>query len=289
MDESMSTDDVIKIAVTIEVPCGAHLDNQAPRVSISAPMRPLTGDSISITSPQAYPGAYAHLKSSDDTICVAGTSSSPPDNVWVKLYPWPAYPPPSTPPGTAVPATINSDGSWILSSIGAAANTSYQVAAWGKWSGTYANDYYRIKTDAGGPYTDCTYPGSNLLMQRRAASMATFDLAPVAWQLRTTGFAGTGAIHFNGNWTLQLVKSQHQGVLYCNGGDAVSVPRIQLSCGSPVASTWELSFELSGKRVCYSRSTAQFDCQSGNSFQNALTVGLDDHAGIPAAVSVQPV
>lgn len=289
----MSTDDAIKISVNIEIPLSfQQLNSLPPRVSVTAPVRPLIVNNVAITTPGAYPGTTARMKNSNDTICVAGTYTNSPDYVWVNIYTWPAYAPPLNPSSvsTKQEATMDGSGNWILNNVSVSPNTSYQVAAWGDWGGTYVLAYNRFMTDGGGPYTDCTYP-DDMLFQRRLASMkpmTSFDVVPVAWQLKTKGFAGAGVAEFNGAWTLHLVKSLEQRVLYCNGGDAVSAPRIQLSCQSPFAPSWELSFEFSGKRVCYSRPAAQFDSQARNSFQSVQTNGLDDLAGIPAVISVQP-
>src|SRR5262249_11508200 len=96
--------------------------------------------------------------------------------------------------------------------------------------------------------TDCC-AGSVILGSSHASQTARgvpLTLAPIVWSILATGF-GAGAGMFNGTWTLTLRQILGGVCLWDNGGDRNGTPRVELLCESPLAQTWQLSFETHSK------------------------------------------
>ena len=77
-------------------------------------------------------------------------------------------------------------------------------------------------------------------------------------------------------------------ILYCNGGNGDSIPSVQMFCELPNATDWTVRFSLNGQQVEYHLDGGNFQSQSENVFRNAVSSGVDELAGIPAAVKVIP-
>ncbi len=288
------SDNSIKISLNIEIP----LNGEPPCVNVTTSHKPREiaagANVILITAfPPAFGSGLAHINSAN-TICVNGTAQDQngnrADTIFAKIYPN-IYTTIPLDPTSEAPISFAPTGvAWLIDNLsGATPSGTFTVVAWAKWfGGAFSFNSRVFQTDAGGPYTDCTYP-SLIGQQQLLAAPCTFELIPVAWRLKTQGFSGSSATRLNGEWKLHLTKASGQKVLYCNGGDGVTTPRIQLCCEHPLAPAWELSFAYDGSRVVYTRPANQFDGQCRNVFQNAMTLGLGEDAGIPAIISILPV
>ena len=167
--------------------------------------------------------------------------------------------------------------------------TPHAIYCWAKFDHGYvqwaANPFTPIWT----AYPYCDYPSHAAKTPSVPTSKTpSFDILPKSWTLETTGFTGKPIAVFNGFWELAIRPGVSDRILYCNGGNGTTIPKVQMHCELQNPDQWKLMFELEGKTVTYHVGNGEFDVQSANVFKNATTSGVDEFSGIPAAVKVTP-
>ena len=278
---------VIKINLNIEIP----LNGNTPQVSVLN-LKPLSDRTPSIIFPRGYPGGgLTHVCNLG--ICVAGVAldgGMPASQVYVKLYPAPYSNDPDDPTLAGVDSQQRpqADGHYLFNVL-CNPNTLGVAVVWAKWSdSSYTHTVVTFKTGSSGLYTDCNYPYP-FFQNDQPALAKSLELMPAVWQLIANGFHGSNVSAFNGNWQLRHVGGESKNLLYCNRGDGIKFPRIELRCRIPGADSWELWFSSNGNRICYQLPINTFDSQKCNVFQTVLTAELNEEASVPAKICISPL
>lgn len=287
---------LVKISLNIEIP----LDGSDPRVNVTRAMPLFSGSSNEVTLPTAAGPARVNWS---NEICVEGqaynSEMDPPTAVYAKIYnlanlPNPIPSTPDTPNTSANSIDVSGNYTFNAVPLPATSSARYALVTWAQLVGypvSYVVAEVTFTTSSKGPYTDCTYPESMSRSVRsisQPASSAEMEVMPVAWNLKLSGFSGDSVQVFNGERKLNLVKSASQTILYCNGGDGVTGPVVQLRCSQPGTTDWELSFALGQKRVTYRQPSVTLQGATRKLFQNPMAIGLNEEDAMPAVVSIHP-
>lgn len=88
-------------------------------------------------------------------------------------------------------------------------------------------------------------------------------LAPLLWNVTAAGFAAGKAL-FNGPWALALRGTPNGHCTWDNGGDGEKIPRVELTCESPVVTTWRLALRHGADVVEYTRDAGEWNPVGAN-------------------------
>ena len=288
------TEKVLILKLAIRIP----EDGSAPEASIvsSEQMRVAAPIEVDVIE---EPQSGARMTTPAGDICLRGLrNNSTATEVWAKIFPGSDVPAPPVDPAAIGASKCDFEplnGEFRLDKIGGVTGYPYTqpphvIVAWEKVGPYfYQNDAVRFYP-VWGPYTECNYPFPDLFRRGRSqAAPLNFELLPVRWRLQTKSFQGGGAEVFNGSWTVTLQSTLDQRVVYCNGGDGVKCPRVQMVCESPFAEVWELRFRLGTTHITYSLAAAEFQRQSENRFSLPYADCADEDTALPLAVVVRPV
>jgi hypothetical protein len=142
------------------------------------------------------------------------------------------------------------------------------LVVWAKFPGLVQEvRAFRHFTGICGAQTSCPPPNEAFAARERAPVMPAIlplTTAPVVWQVKVDGFSGPGSEAFNGTWSLKLRGTDRGICSWDNGGDGVSRTLVRLSCESPIASSWHLTWRLGAEQVSYRASAAAWYLLSVN-------------------------
>jgi hypothetical protein len=288
---SESSEKKITIKIEIQVPVGEG--GGAPVVTATTCQQEPTFHLMSGIDQPVGSNVKCRIGDTDGTVCAAGDALEGVDKalkVGLKIFQ-------GAPVLTQTPAPYalwtpvdQTTGRWGPTDVGGVAGypaiTPQILACWAMWPDYH---YSLHRTSNFSPYwglqTECDGARQKAPMMDPKSA---YELIPIAWTLKTQGFSGGALTQINGDWTLRVVQATEVKILYCNGGDVESTPRIRLELESPSAPFWKLSFEFGASQITYGCAAPQFDGQGRNIFRKAITSGLGEESGIPAVVSILP-
>ncbi len=287
---SSSHEDSITIKLEIQIPTTGG----TPTVLFSPHVERKSGGVSFFTAGLEEPAGGPTMTKTTGEICVRGSRNNDgATNAWAKVFQGsPTVP--ANPPSDATPCPLNTTSGVFSAPLvpgvtGHPAVNPHTVATWELVGSVYTINDAKPITPIWGQYTECDYPFMvSAGKARPCSSPLTFELLPVRWSVDVKGFAGGELARANGCWVMRLMTAPKQKILYCNGGDGLSVPRVQLVCESPFAEAWQLRFEVGNSRVTYFLPATKFNQQGKNTFGQAVSEILVDDCSIPALVMIHP-
>lgn len=293
------TDNAITIRFEIRIPTTGGIPTVSLGPNPVTELPPQPGQLRPIFSTQnvsiSKPSGGSTLTTWAGTICATGNASGAngaADRVYAKIVQGSVSNPSSVPMSGAAETSPDSSGNWSFSSIGTVSSypnsVTHTLIVWARFGSVFEVSTVFF-SPIWGDVTECD--GSSLSVApsaQQAASTVAFETIPTQWELKPSSFGGSSLSSLNGAWVIQLQTSLNQKVVYCNGGDGSTVPRIQLTCDSPFGKCWLLRFELGDSRVTYSLCASRFNGQGQNVFRDVVSAGVPDDAAIPASITIQP-
>jgi len=240
--------------------------------------------------------AWAEWDGTTGSVCSRGYAKDGPHiatHVYLNVDPGENVPYPTSPTGSLItPDPVTGLWDTVVSGvIGHPNSDPHTLHCWARWSDGSETRFGRVNfTPFWSVYPYCDYPAhaASRPEAKDEPFQFIFDVIPAAWRVETNGFTGDLIACCNGAWVMHLAPSAEKVVLYCNGGDGKTVPRVQLSCEHPASADWTLDFAIGDCRVSYSLAADLFGLQSANVFQHAHVNGAFETLAIPAAIRIHP-
>lgn len=284
------TDNAISIKFEIRIPTVGGIPTVTLGQTPISELQPVFPSSVALSVTVPSGGSVATTFTGK--ICAAGTAVGA-NTVYAKVFPGIITDPGSASMSGAASTTPDSSGNWSFSEVGSVTNypstSTHTLVVWAREGSIIADAAAVSFTPVWGSSTDCSGGGQSLAASSLGTPSAlAFETIPTQWELKVGSFGGSSLGSLNGSWGLKLQTSLNERVVYCNGGDALSTPRIQLTCDSPFGKAWLLRFELGECRITYSLCATRFNGQGQNVFRDVASAGVPEDAAIPASVTIQP-
>jgi hypothetical protein len=243
--------------------------------------------------PNNYPATVV-VGSGQTTGYISASGQAQPDDrygayvkAWAYVYPGPStpIPLPPTPPPSALSVTPPSQGSpnWYFPMIpgavcqmGGSGGAPCTLVVWAQYPGsgplsTGVSYFFGVC----GTQVSCPPPGSGALASSGSGvslagmSLLALSMVPAVWKVLSAGFASVTDA-FNGTWLLHLRGTRGGHCYWENEGDGLTSPLVQMSCESPLAALWQLTFRLGVQVIRYQRSAAEWNMFGTNDFAPVL-------------------
>jgi hypothetical protein len=165
----------------------------------------------------------------------------------------------------------------------------YTIVGWEIDSGTVtfidAKLFFAVcasAVDCGGGTGSGSGPAPEMV--RRHGPSAVVALAPAVWSLMVSGFLASLGVGFNGSWLLRLRDATRAGASggWDNGGDAVTIPKIELCCDSPPGDRWRL-------RLRHGLLAHEYTAPVGWEALGPLVLTADVPQTLPSTLTLNPV
>lgn len=133
--------------------------------------------------------------------------------------------------------------------------------------------------------------GNIELLARRSAPPADQCVATTVahrYSVPEPGFAVAALQNFNRVWNLVYREGCCGGLMWDNGGDGVSAPRVELSTERLYGTPWQLTFRWREAVIRYTKPAEEWRALAENTFRAASASGVAAGVPLPVQLTVYP-